>query len=82
MMVKGIDVTRGEHVNPEDFDYVSTVGTEANPFQAMPAPGELPYGAWCKCSSCGRLGRSTVIFDFYGKDGDQLVCERCELGPR
>jgi len=40
----------------------------------------LPYGAWCKCSTCGWVGRSTAAFDYYGVAGYLLRCEHCVLG--
>lgn len=41
----------------------------------------LPWAAACKCSNCGQIGRSTIIFDFYAdKPGDPLVCETCTTG--
>lgn len=40
----------------------------------------IPYGAWCKCSTCGWVGRSTNVFDYYGAAGEPLRCEHCVLG--
>ena len=40
----------------------------------------LPYGAFCECSECGLVERSTMLFDFYAdKPGDKLVCETCQI---
>jgi hypothetical protein len=41
----------------------------------------VTYGAWCKCSRCGLVGRSTITFDFYADSpGEKLVCESCTTG--
>lgn len=31
----------------------------------------------CKCSTCGTIAECEPNFDFYGKDGEPLVCEDC-----
>ena len=81
-----IDIRRGEHMNESDFapnpdGALFGLGTEQNPHRVAPAgwdEGGLPYGAWCKCSKCGFIGRSTLAFDYYAdKAGDPLECESC-----
>ena len=37
----------------------------------------LPYGAWCKCSECNRVSRSTHEFDAYPNLDGFLSCESC-----
>ncbi len=78
-----MDPSQGDHVSG-DFDAIPEGQLGAS--KKMPytiAPPEfnkqgLPYGAWCKCSRCRMVGRSTVIFDFYADDpGAPLKCERC-----
>ena len=58
------------------------VRTPRDPYITSPADWEdngLPYGAWCKCSKCGLIRRSTVLFDFYAKGAFKpLTCEICE----
>jgi len=69
----------GEHA--EGFDPIEPGqhGTLDRPFLLAPPDNALPYGAWCQCGKCGKLGRSTIAFDFYGSEGEPLRCERCEL---
>lgn len=31
----------------------------------------------CKCHLCGTVARCTPWFDFYGEEGDPLLCEIC-----
>ncbi len=33
----------------------------------------------CRCSVCEIEGQCTPSNDFYGQDGDPLLCERCML---
>jgi len=41
----------------------------------------LKYGAWCRCTICGTVARSTIRFDFYAEhQGDLLTCENCTTG--
>ena len=41
----------------------------------------VPYGALCKCSKCGLVGRSIITFDFFADEPqDPLVCETCVMG--
>jgi len=41
----------------------------------------LKYGAWCKCSKCGYVGRLTFAFNYYANNaGDPLTCEHCTSG--
>lgn len=60
------------------------IGDKANPFTHAPADWDengVPYGAFCKCSNCGLLHRSTVAFDCYADNpGDPLTCESCKVG--
>ena len=37
----------------------------------------LPYGAWCKCSECNRVSRSTHSFDSYPNFDGFLSCDAC-----
>jgi hypothetical protein len=34
---------------------------------------------WCRCAMCGVVERCTPSNDFYGQEGEGLVCERCVL---
>jgi hypothetical protein len=72
-------LARGEHLEEIDFDPIpaGAPGTFENPYARMPDPVGLPFGAWCRCSSCSLLGRSTAVFDFYGGAGSALECEIC-----
>jgi hypothetical protein len=66
-----------------DVDYIepSQPGSSQNhPYKEAPADmheNGLPYGAWCVCSKCNWVGRSTFVFDYYGGPGELLKCERC-----
>ena len=78
-----MDMSQGHHAGG-DFDSVPAgeVGASKEiPYVAAPPEFNktgLPYGAWCRCSKCGCVGRSTVIFDFYADEpGAPLKCERC-----
>jgi len=58
------------------------VGERVRPYRRPPPRfgiEGLPYGAFCRCGSCGHEARSTAAFDFYA-DGEQLVCEHCLYG--
>lgn len=63
---------------------MSDMGNKDNPFTHAPEDWKtngVPYGAWCKCSKCGLVHRSTVTFDCYADGpGEPLVCENCKLG--
>ena len=63
---------------------MSDLGSKENPLTHAPADWRVngvPYGAWCKCSKCGLVHRSTITFDCYAKGpGVPLVCENCEMG--
>lgn len=55
-------------------------GSKSNPFTVAPEDWDdgFPYGAWCRCSKCNEIGRSTMAFDFYADAaGDPLTCETC-----
>lgn len=76
------DITQGEHVPSKNFDQLSPgyLGTKENPYIHVSqgfCDENFPYGAWCVCSSCGLLGRSTFVFDFYTAEDDTLLCEYC-----
>lgn len=73
-----------EHITGDvDPVPVDGPGTFSNPFVVAPpdwSENGLPYGAWCRCVTCGQKGRSTVAFDFYAKvPGEVLVCETCQF---
>ncbi len=81
-----MDVSKGEHATGFDQIAVGEIGCDgAPPRQVAPDDMEtngLPYGAWCKCHVCGLVGRSTIVFDFYGQNGEQLKCENCLMGGK
>jgi hypothetical protein len=59
-------------------------GTQQDPFLVAPDDSHdngLPYGAFCRCGSCGLVARSTIMFDYYA-DGPRgiLLCETCKIG--
>lgn len=59
------------------------LGTEDNPFIIAPEDWSergVPYGSLCKCSRCGLVARSLIIFDYYGEAGGKLTCETCSFG--
>lgn len=61
------------------------LGTKENPHVIAPDDWEdngLEYGAFCRCSECGLIARSTVLFDYYTLDGpgSPLACETCRIG--
>ena len=31
----------------------------------------------CRCAECGHQAQSSIVNDFYGEDGEPLLCERC-----
>ncbi len=77
-----MDISQGHHVS--DFDPIPAGGVGSSkdiPYTIAPMDfntSGLPYGAWCRCSACGGIGRSTIAFDFYADDpGKALECERC-----
>ncbi|KKK91549.1 hypothetical protein LCGC14_2711830 [marine sediment metagenome] len=73
------EFTEGSHVDASKFDKIEPgeLGcVKSNPFVKAQKEG-MPYGAWCLCSCCSVIGRSTYLFDFYGDEGNLLVCERC-----
>lgn len=58
-----------------------TIGTVERPYTHAPplmAKEGMPWGAYCRCATCGRLGRSVCGFDFYGDPGQPLVCGACK----
>lgn len=67
-----------------DWDEIpeGSFGTRENPFLVAPEDWKkkgVPYGAWCKCSRCNCVRRSTYTFDFYAKEpGEALLCETCQ----
>lgn len=77
-------VTTTERVRQMTTENEQPLGTPENPFVLAPAEWHtegLPYGAFCKCKECGRVARSTTIFDFYAKKpGRPLTCETCKTG--
>lgn len=80
--MRSVDVRIGEHLVEDDFDVIAPggLGAKENPYLIAPFTMEtdgLPYGAWCICSTCGFLGRSTFGFDFFGESGNGLDCESC-----
>ena len=57
------------------------IGTRQRPYVNAPPDMNddgMPWGAFCRCSKCGALGRSTVIFDFHGGPNEPLVCGACK----
>lgn len=61
-------------MNDEQF-----VGEKDRPYRQVPpefGKDGLPWGAYCQCSRCGYVGRSTGLFDYYNDDGE-LVCGEC-----
>jgi hypothetical protein len=79
------DFRKAEHVHPEDIEEIPEGmpgKAQADPFLVAPrdwSENGLPYCAWCKCSVCGFVGRSSVAFDYYAeKPGDPLTCESCQ----
>lgn len=81
------NLARGEHVDEDEFDPIpdGALGSSAaTPYVIAPDDWDtngVPYGAWCRCD-CGCIGRSTFGFDFYGKAGGPLKCERCAQRER
>ena len=63
------DIVKGEHMPAEVYD----------PIPEGHMPVDVPYGAWCICSQCSTVGRSTYGFDFYGDVGALLKCETCAV---
>lgn len=56
---------------------MSELGTQGNPHRAAP----VDYGAFCRCRRCGRVDRSTHLFDYFAdKPGDPLECQVCKFG--
>jgi len=59
------------------------IGTIENPYVHAPDDwfeNGVPYGAFCKCSKCGYVGTSTVLFDYYANNpGELLICEYCQF---
>jgi hypothetical protein len=77
--------------NPSFDAPIAGLGSQENPWLRPSGHGtwgttvngkhEPAYGAWCKCALCGRVERSTFIFDFYPlKMNDGLKCESCMMG--
>lgn len=67
----------------ENADHATSelVGTRERPYVRVPpdfSEDGLPWGAFCRCSRCGFVERSTNIFDYYPdvKTG-LLVCGQC-----
>ena len=40
----------------------------------------VPYGSFCRCSRCGLVARSTMLFDYYNRPDGTLWCESCTTG--
>ncbi len=76
------DISQGDHAIDFDIIAAGELGSSPEtPFVEAPDIWDesgVPYGAWCKCS-CGVVGRSTFIFDFYRQPDNSLRCERCVL---
>lgn len=60
------------------------LGTKKYPYTHAPPKFSnegVPWGAWCRCSRCGREGPSTNVFDFYATNqetpGSPLQCGVC-----
>lgn len=34
-------------------------------------------GQMCRCVACGRTARCSILQDFFGTDGEPLLCEWC-----
>ena len=62
----------------------ATLGTSpSNPHIVAPddwLTNGVKDGAWCKCCDCDRVGKSTILFDYYAdKPGDKMRCEFCVM---
>lgn len=82
-----MDLSQGSHMPQSEFEHIepgSRGSSRDLPFISAPADWNtngVPYGAWCRCSACGLVGRSTLAFDFYAKSaGVALKCENCKRG--
>jgi hypothetical protein len=79
-----VDIRKGEHMPPDVMEPISPghLGSMPSvPFEIAPNDWHengVPYGAWCKCQTCGVVGRSTMAFDFYTSGpGMPYDCEDC-----
>ena len=54
-------------------------GDKRDPYTRLEWDGTrmgVPYGAYCQCSKCFFVGRTTWTFDFYMIE-DDFLCEKC-----
>jgi hypothetical protein len=55
-------------------------GTRENPFTHAGKNRQREQGKYCKCRHCGNVEICTPRRDFWGGDGQPLLCDDCR-GP-
>lgn len=59
------------------FDTAKSLGSFENPCTWQNSTKFQRQFQFCYCDSCGRVARCVPSFDFYGGQGEPLVCETC-----